>query len=116
MEEVVALEEEDVLSIHITPTTPGTVFISEKCIGILALPIGMLIGETVKNMLAANTAVQSLVADAVTAVHVGNMAVAEDCRSQKLILIVLTLAVEDVVAEDAVHIMALTLEEESIES
>ena len=71
IEEVVALEEEDVLSIHITPTTPGTVFISEKCIGILALQIGMLIGETVKNMLAANTAVQSLVADTVMAVHGG---------------------------------------------
>ena len=111
MEEVIALEEEDVLSIHITPTTPGTVFISEKCIGILALPIGMLIGETVKNMLAANTAVQSLVADAVTAVHAGEMAVVEDGISKKLILIGMTPYTEDVVAEYAVHIMEDALEE-----
>ena len=67
-------------------------------------------------MLTISVAVQRLAADAVTEVHVGSMAVAEDCRSQKLILIVLTQDVEDVVAEDTVHIMALNLEEESIES
>ena len=55
-------------------------------------------------------------ADAVTTAHVGDVAVVEDGRFQKLILIVLTMSVEDVAAEDKVHRMALALEEEHIDS
>ena len=48
-------------------------------------------------------------ADVVTTACVGDMDVAEDGRFQKLVLIGKTLAVEDVAAEDAVHMMALAL-------
>ena len=48
--------------------------------------------------------------------HVEDVAVVEDDRFQKLILIVLTMSVEDVAAEDEVHRMALALEEEHIDS
>ena len=46
----------------------------------------------------------------------GDMAMAEDNIFQKLILIGLTTAVEDVAVVDAVHIMALALEERGIDS
>ena len=49
-------------------------------------------------------------------VHVGGMALVEDDRFQNLILIGLTLVMEDVVVEDLVHRMALDLEEECIDS
>ena len=49
-------------------------------------------------------------ADAVRTAHAGGVAVAEDNRFQKLILIGLTLAMEDVATEDAVHTMALALD------
>ena len=55
-------------------------------------------------------------ADAVITAHVGDVAVVEDGRFQKLILIGLTPAVEDVVVKDAVHIMALNLERGVIDS
>ena len=57
-----------------------------------------------------------LVADMVMMAHVGYMAVAEDGIFQKLKLIGLTPDVGDVVAEDAVHIMALEFEEDCIDS
>ena len=41
MEEM-AVSEEDVLAIQISPTTPGTVLTSEILLGISAVPIGML--------------------------------------------------------------------------
>ena len=67
-------------------------------------------------MIAVNASVKILVVDAVIMVHAGGLAVAEDDRSQKLILIGLTPAVEDVAAECLVNRMALTLEEERIEN
>ena len=48
--------------------------------------------------------------------HVGYVTVYENNRSQKLILIGLNTSLEDVVADDAVHRMALVLEEEHIDS
>ena len=67
-------------------------------------------------MLAVNTSVLRLVLDPETAVHAGDMAMAEQDRSQKLKLIGHTLDVDDVVAEDGEHKMVLTLEEEHIDS
>ena len=67
-------------------------------------------------MLSINVAMKMPVADTVKTVHAEGVAVAEDDRSQKLILIGMTLAVEDVVAEVAVHRMSFALEEERIES
>ena len=67
-------------------------------------------------MLTINASVQMLVADAVTTVHAGDVAVAEDARYYKLKLIGLTLGVEDVATEDAVHRMTFVLEEERIYS
>ena len=100
------------MAIQITPTTPGTVLISDIFLGISEVPIGMLLREMAENMLSINSAVQRLVVETVTTVHTGYMGVAEDDRSQKLILVSLTTAVEDVDAEDAVHRMALALKEE----
>ena len=67
-------------------------------------------------MSAINEAAKRLVIDLVTTVHKGEVSVAEDSRSHKLIIIGKTPAVEDVVAEDLVHRMALNLEEERIDS
>ena len=67
-------------------------------------------------MLSINVAMKMPVADTVKTVHAEGVAVAEDDRSQKLILIGLTPVVNDVVAEDAVLRMALALEEERIGS
>ena len=104
------------VAIRTAPTTPGTVLISEIFLWISEMPIGMLFRETAKHTLAVNPAVQRLVTDAVTTVHTGDVDVAEDDISQKLILISLNPAMEDVVVEDALHIMALALEEERIDS
>ena len=54
--------------------------------------------------------------DAAITVHLSDMAMVEDGRSQKLKVIGQTPAVEDVVAEDMEHKMALALEEEHIDS
>ena len=108
MEEVDTVEE-DVVVIQISPTTPGMVLISDRFLGISAVPIGVLFRDTVKHLLVINIAVQRLVADAVTTVHAGWVGVAEDNRSQKLKLIGQTPALEDVVLEYVLHIMALTL-------
>ena len=78
--------------------------------------IGIIFRETVEHMLSINAAMKMPVADTVTTVHAEGVAVAEDDRSQKLILIGLTPVVNDVVAEDAVLRMALALEEERIGS
>ena len=67
-------------------------------------------------MLAVNTSAEGLAEDAATMVHVGDVAIAKDIRFQKLILIGLTPALEDVAAEDAVQRMTLALEEERIDS
>ena len=94
--------EEDVVAIGISPTTPGR--ISE-------VPIGMILRETIKYMLAVNAAIESLYADAVTTKNVGDVTVADDRIFQKLKLIGYIMAVEDVVLEDAVHITPINLEE-----
>ena len=73
------------------------------------MTIRMLFRGTVKHMLSVNEAMEGLASDAVTAVHAGDLAVTEDNRFQKLILISPTPVVEDVAAEDAVHRMALAL-------
>ena len=57
-----------------------------------------------------------MVEDVVTTVCAGSIAVAEDDRYQKLKLFGKTPAMEDVVAEDVVHIIALNLEEDIIDS
>ena len=115
MEEVDVIEE-DIVAIHIAPTTPGVVLIFDRFLGISAALIGMLFRETSKHMLAVNAAVKNLVADVVIKVHAGGVAVVEYNKFQKLILIGLTLEAEDVVAEDADHRMARASEEERIES
>ena len=94
---------EDVVVIRISPTTTGMVFTSKRFLGISAVPIEVLFMKTVRHMLFVNTSVQRLVADVVRTVHAGDSSVAEDNIFQKLILIGLTPAVEDVVAEDAEH-------------
>ena len=58
------------MAIRIAPTTPGTVFISNRFIVILVVPIGMVFRETVDHMLAVNAAVQSL-SDAAMTLHAG---------------------------------------------
>ena len=49
-------------------------------------------------------------ADTVTTAHTEGISMAQDGRFRKMKLIGLNTAKEDVVAEDAVHIMALPLE------
>ena len=115
MKEVTAVEE-DTVATHITPTTPRTGLTFDIFLRISAVPIGMLVRETVGHMLAVNSAVQILVEDALMKVHVGDMSVAKDNKYQKLTLIGLTPAKEDVAAEDEDHRMALALEEKRIES
>ena len=78
--------------------------------------IGIIFRETVEYISSVNTAVEMPVADTLTTVHAGGVAVAEDDRYQKLILIGLTPVVNDVVSEGVVSIMALSLEEECIYS
>ena len=99
------------MAIRIAPTTPGTVFISNRFIVILVVPIGMVFRETVDHMLAFNASVERLVAETVKIEHAGDVVVVEDGIFQKLELIILT-----TVVEDAVHRMALALEEELINS
>ena len=108
--------EEDTVKIRIAPTTPGTVLISNIFLGISSVPIGVLFKKEVENMLSVNTDMQSLVVNAVTMAHAGNVDMAEEDISKKLIMIDMTPTVEDVAAKDRVHIMALALEEERIDS
>ena len=108
--------EEGMMDIRIAPTTPGTVLTSERFLGISAVTSGMLFRETVNHMSAVNTAIQRLVADAVKMAHARGAVVIEDGISQKLLLIGLNQDVENVVAEDEVHIMSLALWEERIDS
>ena len=110
------------LLIQISPTTPGMVLISKRFLVVLAVPIGMIIRETVHHMVAVNAAVQRIIADAVITVHVGGVDVAmaisvdEDDISNKLKLIGKNPAMEDVVTDDAEHRMSLDSEEEHIDS
>ena len=101
--EEVAMVEEEVVVLRIAPTTLVTVLIFKIFLGISAVPIEVLFMKTFRHMLSVNTSVQRLVADVVRTVHAGDSSVAEDNIFQKLILIGLTPAVEDVVAEDAEH-------------
>ena len=66
--------------------------------------------------LAVNTFAQIIVGYMVVTVHTGDIDVTEDSITQKLILISITLYIEDLVAEDAVHRMVLALEEVRIDS
>ena len=75
--EEVATVEENIVDIRIPSTTPGKVLITEIFIRISTVPIGMLFREMVNHMLAVKAFVKSLAEDAVTAVHVGELAVAE---------------------------------------
>ena len=99
------------MAIRIAPRTPGTLLTSEILIVISSVTIGMLLRETVDHMLAFNASVESLVAETVKIEHAGDVVVVEDGIFQKLELIILT-----TVLEDAVHRMALALEEELIKS
>ena len=76
MEEVAA-GEEDVVTIRIASTTYGMVLKSKIFLGISAVPIGMHLKGTVKHLLDINADVGRLVAEAVTAMHAGDVAVAE---------------------------------------
>ena len=108
--------EEDVVVIRISPTTTGMVFTSKRFIGISAVPIGMSFRAIVNHMLDANAAVKGLVEDAVMTAHTGDVAVANYNIFQILILFGLTQYLEDVSAEESVHIMALDLEKDFIHS
>ena len=108
--EDVSVVEEGVMSVQITPITLGMVLISEIFIGISVVSIGILFRETVNHILTVNTAMKSLVAEAVTKVHAGDMVVAEYIRSQKLKLIGQTSSVEGMVAKDVEHKMLQALE------
>ena len=99
------------MSIWIASTIPRTVLIYETFLGISVVPIGMLFIETVDHILSVNAAVKRLVVVAVTTANDVNMGMAEDSRTHELILIILDPAIDDVVVEDGVHIIALTLEE-----
>ena len=72
--------------------------------------------EAFEHMLAVNASVEGMVADTVMTAHTGDVAMEEDNIFHKLILISLNLSVEDVSKEDAVHRMALALEEERTDS
>ena len=96
--EDVAVVEENVAVILIAHTIPGMVLTSNRYIRILIVPIGMPFRGTVKRMLAVNVSMERLAADALMTGHVGDLDVAEEGRFQKLILIRLAPAVEDVSA------------------
>ena len=104
------------VTILIAPTTPGRMLISEIFLVISEVPIWIIFRETVKHMLDAHAAMKMLVTDVVIMLHAGGVSVVEDKRYHKLILIGLTPDAKDMAAEDAVHIMALHLEEERIDS
>ena len=72
--EKVVVVEEDVVAIRINHTTPGIVLKSKIFIGISEVTIGMICREKVKHMLAANAAVEGLVADMATTAHMGDVA------------------------------------------
>ena len=76
--EAVSEVEEDVVSIHISPTTYGPVFISEIFIGISEILIGVIFRETVNNMVAIDAAMQRLVSDVIRTMHPGEVEVVED--------------------------------------
>ena len=76
------------------------------------MPFSSMVG----NMLAINADVEGIVANAVITAQVGGVVVVYDDRFNKLLLIGMTSAVEYVAAEDVVHRMALTSEEERIDS
>ena len=52
--EKVAMVEEDMVTIRISPITPGPLLTSKIFLGISSVPVGILFRETVKHMLAAN--------------------------------------------------------------
>ena len=64
--EEVAMVEEDVVTISISPTTPGMLLTSGIFIRISAVTISMPLRGTVDNMLDINAAVERLVTDTVT--------------------------------------------------
>ena len=103
------------VAIRIAPKTPVTVLIYKICLMISSVLTGMLFRETVGQKLAVNSAVERMVVDTVITAHAGDLDVAEDRIFQKLILIGLTPVVEYLFSEDAVHRMALALNENRIE-
>ena len=115
MEEV-AIGEEEVVAIRISPTRPGMVLISSILICISAVLIGMPVRGMVEHVLAVNETVEGLTEDAVTTDHVEDVATVEGDRFHKLILIGLTPAVEYVATEDMVYRTVLALEDERTES
>ena len=104
------------VAIRISPTTPGIVLISETFLRISSVPIRMLFRDAAKHMLVVNAAVKMLLENVVTAAHTGDVSVVEGVIYHKMILIGMTPAVADVVADDTVIIMMIALEEERIES
>ena len=74
------MAEEYGVTIRVTPTTPGMVLTYEILISISAVQIGMNFRGEVEHVLAINTAVESLVVDAVRTAHMGEVAVAEGSR------------------------------------
>ena len=114
--EYVVMVGEDVLVIRIALKTPRMVLTYDIFLGISTVPIGMPFRGAVGHMLAVNAAVERLAEDVVTEVHVGNMAMAEDDIFQKLVLIGLTMSMDDVAAKYKLHRMSLALEEGIIDS
>ena len=76
----------------------------------------MLFRETFDHMLAVNSAMLILVADAEILVHAGDMDVVDENKSQKLKLIGQPPGMEDVVEEDAGVKIELASEEEFLYS
>ena len=76
----------------------GMVLKSEMFLIISAVPIGMPFRGMVEYMLSVNSAVEGLMVDAVTTAHAMYVAVVEDNRFQRLILVSLTPSVEYVAA------------------
>ena len=97
------------VAIWIAPTTPGTILASEIFIRIPAVAIKILFKETVQHMSSVNVSFKRLAVEAVMISHSGDVAMLEEIIFWGLIPIGLTPAVEYVVAEEAVHRMALSL-------
>ena len=101
--EAVAVEAVDVVAIQIAPTKPGTMLVSKVFIGISAVLIGMPLRCMVKHTPTVNVDVGGLGLHVVMAAHMEDVVVVEDVRFQKLILIGINLAMEEVTMEDAAH-------------
>ena len=75
--EEVAMVEEEVVMIWISPKTSGTLLILKIFVGISKVRIGVIFRVMLEHVLDVNTALQRLVADVKTTLHTADVAVAE---------------------------------------